>query len=150
MIKPEDLRIGDFVRVCGDGDMIPKGTICEVETIDSKIFFNENEGCACLLALDREEGDTSHGIWCKDIEGIPITLDFLEKNGFKEIEHEIDEGGFEWCTYEHEDCCVTVQYYPKVSEFSAFYCGHELCDIACVHEFQNILASVKENIKITV
>ena len=150
MIKPEDLRIGDYVKVSSDGDMIPKGTICEVETIDSKIFFNENEGCACLLALDREEGDTSHGIWCKDIEGISITLDFLVKNGFKEIEHQIDRGGFEWQTYEHEDSCVEIQYYPIQDEYSAFYCGKELCDIAYVHELQNILASLKENIKIIV
>lgn len=150
MIKPEDLRIGDFVKVSSDGDMIPKGTICEVETIDSKIFFNENEGCACLLALDREEGDTSHGIWCKDIEGIPITLLFLIKNNFKETEHQIDRGGFEWQTYEHEDSCVEIQHYPIPDEYSAFYCGKELCDIAYVHELQNILASLKENIKITV
>ena len=149
MIKPENLRIGDYVKVSSDGAMIPKGTICKVETIDSKIFFNENEGCACLLALDREE-DTSHGICCKDIEGIPITLDFLEKNGFKETEHKIDEDGFERYTWEHPDTCVKIQYYPKVGDFSAFYCGYELCDIAFVHELQNIIAAVKEDIKLTV
>lgn len=150
MIKPEDLRIGNFVKVSSDEVVIPKGELCEVVGIDSEQAFLNKKGLAKLLQLDREEWDYSHGIWCNDIEGIPITLDFLEKNGFKEIEHEIDEGGFELRTYECEDCCVTVQYYPQVGEFSAFYCGHELCDIACVHEFQNILASLKENIKITV
>lgn len=150
MIKPEDLRIGDFVRVCSDGDMIPKGTICEVETIDSKIFFNENEGCACLLALDREEGDTSHGIWCKDIEGIPITLDFLEKNNFEKTEYKTDEGSIEWHVYKHEDSCVEVLYYPQTYEIFVFYCSKRPCNITYVHELQNFLASVKENIKITV
>lgn len=150
MIKPEDLRIGDYVKVSSDGNMIPKGTICEVETIDSKIFFNENEGCACLLALDREEGYTSHGIWCKDIEGIPITKEFLIKNGFEEKEHKIDEDNFEWHTWENPDTCVKIQYYPQSDVYSVFYCDRELYDIAYIHELQNVLAAVKENIKITV
>ena len=150
MINPEDLRIGNFVKVSSDEVVIPKGELCEVVGIDSETTFLCKRGLASLLQLDREKGETSHGIWCDDIRGIPITLDFLEKNGFKEIEHEIDEGGFELRTYEHEDSCVEIQYYPQVGEFSAFYCGKELCDIAYVHELQNILASLKENIKIIV
>lgn len=150
MIKPEDLRIGDYVKVSSDGDMIPKGTICEVETIDSKIFFNENEGCACLLALDREEGDTSHGIWCKDIEGIPITKEFLEKNEFKKAEYHIDGDSFEWHVWDNFDTCVKIYYYPQSDVYYVSHHNRKLCNIAYVHELQNFLASVKENIKITV
>lgn len=36
MIKAEDLRIGDLVRVRNDNCMIPKGALCEVVAIDSE------------------------------------------------------------------------------------------------------------------
>lgn len=150
MISPEDLRIGNFVRVSSDKTVIDKGKLCEVIGIDSEQAFLNKKGLAKLLQLDREEWDYSHGIWCNDIEGIPITLKFFEKNNFKETEHRVDEDGFEWYTYENEDCCVEIQHYPISDGYAALYCGKELCSIAYVHELQNILASIKENIKIIV
>lgn len=150
MISPEDLRIGNFVKVSSDEVVIPKGKLCEVVGINSEMTFFCKRGLASLFQLDREKDETSHGIWCDDIRGIPVTLDFLEKNNFKETEHRVDEDGFEWHTYENEDCCVEIQHYPISDGYAALYCGKELCSIAYVHELQNILASIKENIKIIV
>lgn len=150
MIKPEDLRIGDYVRVCNDKCMIDKGKLCEVVGIDSEQAFLNKKGLTKLLQLDREEWDYSHGIWCNDIEGIPISLNFLAKNNFEETEHKIDEDNFEWHTWENPDTCVKIQYYPQPDVYSVFYCDRELYDIAYIHELQNVLAAVKENIKITV
>lgn len=83
MIKAEDLRIGDFVRVSNDNCMIPKGAICEVVAIDSERSYEDKKGIAGLLQTDREEWEFSHGVWCDGIEGITITPEILEKNGWK-------------------------------------------------------------------
>lgn len=46
MINPEDLRIGDYVRVCDDKSMIEKGKLCEVVGIDSEMAFLNKKGVA--------------------------------------------------------------------------------------------------------
>lgn len=150
MIKPEDLRIGNFVRVSSDNSMIPKGAVCEVVAIDSERECEDKKGLAGLLQIVREEWEFSHGVWCDDIEGIPFNNGFLRKNGWNIAGHNIDRGGFEWIVWEHPESCVEIQFYPRTIDYSAFYCGEELCDIAYVHELQNILASIKENVKITI
>lgn len=149
-MKPEDLRIGDYVRVSSDNCMIPKGALCEVVAIDSERTCEDKKGLAGLLQIVREEWVFSHGVWCDYIEGIPINSEFLRKNGWKDVEHNIDRHRFEWIVWEHPESCVEIQFYPQVNEYSAFYCGNELCDIAYVHELQNILASLRENIEITI
>lgn len=83
MIKPEDLRIGDLVMVSNDNCMIPKGALCEVVAIDSERACEDKKGLAGLLQTVREEWEFSHGVWCNNIEGIPLTPKLLEKNGFK-------------------------------------------------------------------
>lgn len=150
MIKPEDLRIGDYVRVCGDKCMIDKGKLCEVVGIDAEQTFKGEKGLANLLPLDREVWELSHGTWCQYIEGIPITKKFLINNNFEETGHKITEDCLEWYAYKHKDSCIGVLYYPQTDDFFAFYCNERPCKIAYVHELQNFLASVKENIKITV
>lgn len=82
MIKPEELRIGDFVRVSNDNCMIPKGAICEVVAIDSERSCEDKKGIVGLLQTDREKWMFSHGVWCDGIEGITVTPEILEKNGW--------------------------------------------------------------------
>lgn len=149
-MKAEDLRIGDYVKVCSDNCMIPKGALCEVVTIDSEQTHEDKKVFAGLLPIVREEWEFPHGVWCDGIEGIPINSEFLRKNGWKDVEHNIYRDRFEWIVWEHPESCVEIQFYPHANEYSAFYCGNELCDIAYVHEFQNIFASLKENVKITI
>lgn len=83
MIKPEELRIGDYVRVSSDNCMIPKGAVCKVVVIDSERACEDKKGLAGLLQIVREEWEISHGIWSDYIEGIPLTPEILEKNGWK-------------------------------------------------------------------
>lgn len=83
MIKPEELRIGNYVRVGSDNCMIPKGAVCKVVAIDSERACEDKKGLAGLLQIVREEWEFSHGVWCEGIEGIPITPEILEKNGFE-------------------------------------------------------------------
>lgn len=82
MIKAEDLRMGDLVRVSRDC-MFPKGTICIVTDINPLKVFNEKKGVVTLSAIN-DSDDGPWGVWCCNVEGIPITPGILEKNGFKE------------------------------------------------------------------
>lgn len=149
-MKAENLRIGDYVKVSSDNCMIPKGAVCEVVSIDSERECEAKKALADLRQVVREKGEFSHGVWCDDIEGIPINSVFLIKNGWNDVAHNIDRDKFEWIVWEHLESCVEIQFYPHANEYSAFYCGKELCDIAYVHELQNILASLKENVEIII
>lgn len=151
MIKPEDLRIGDFVKISSDHSTIPQGTICKVVGIDDALSFPDNfNGCVSLLELDREKGDTPTGMWCEEIEGIPITKEFLIKNGFEKVEH-LGEVSFKWYTYENVSCRVTIRYNDKrACKFSVLLDRRELYNIIYVHELQNLLSALKEDIEITI
>ena len=80
MIKPEDLRIGDLVKISRDC-MFPKGTKCVVTDINPLTVFEDKKGTACLSAIN-DDDDGPWWIWCCKIEGVPITPEFLVKNGF--------------------------------------------------------------------
>lgn len=81
MIKPEDLRIGDLVKVSRDC-MFPKGTMCVVTDINPIKVFKDKKGVVSLSAIT-DDDDGPWGAWCCNVEGVPITPEFLVKNGFK-------------------------------------------------------------------
>lgn len=80
MIKAEDLRIGDLVRV-NKNDSIKNGLIGKVTDIDSLREYKEKKGAITLNTI--EDDGWYWGIWCCNIEGIPLTPELLEKNGFE-------------------------------------------------------------------
>ena len=80
MIKAEDLRIGDLVRV-NKNDSIKNGLIGKVTDIDSQREYKEKKGAITLNTI--EDDGWYWGIWCCDIEPIPLTPEILEKNGWK-------------------------------------------------------------------
>ena len=82
MIKAEDLRIGDLVRVSRDC-MFPKGTMCVVTDINPLKVFKDKNGVVSLSAIN-DNDDGPWGAWCCNVDGIPLTPKILEKNGFKE------------------------------------------------------------------
>lgn len=82
MIKAEDLRIGDLVRVSRDC-MFPKGTMCAVTDINPLKSSGDKKGVVSLSAIN-DNDDGPWGVWCCNVEGIPITPEILNKNGFKE------------------------------------------------------------------
>lgn len=138
MIKPEDLRIGDLVMVSNDNCMIPKGALCEVVAIDSERACEDKKGLAGLLQTVREEWEFSHGVWCNNIEGIPLTPKLLEKNGFKEEQHQ-KEGTSEWYDYYHYDLGINIVYEVEGNKFAAYLDGKKLREIQYAHELQHIL-----------
>lgn len=149
MIKPEDLRIGDLVMVSNDNCMIPKGALCEVVAIDSERACEDKKGLADLLQTVREEWEFSHGVWCNNIEGIPLTPELLEKNGFKEEQHQ-KEGTSEWYDYYHYDLGINIVYEVEENKFVAYLDGKKLREIKYVHELQHILWALGLNAELKV
>lgn len=63
--------------------MFPKGTMCVVTDINPLKVFMDKKGVVSLSAIN-DEDDGPWGTWCCNIEGIPVTPEILNKNGFKE------------------------------------------------------------------
>lgn len=82
MIEPEDLRIGDLVMI-SHGCMFPKGTMCAVTQINPDKEFGYKKGVVTLSAIN-DNDDGPWGTWCCNVDGIPITPEILNKNGFQE------------------------------------------------------------------
>lgn len=149
MIKPEDLRIGDLVMVSNDNCMIPKGALCEVVAIDSERACEDKKGLANLLQTVREEWEFSHGVWCNNIEGIPLTPELLGKNNFKEEQHQ-KEGTSEWYDFYHYDLGINIVYEVDGNKFAAYLYGKKLREIQYVHELQHILWALGLNAELKV
>lgn len=149
MIKPEDLRIGDLVMVSNDNCMIPKGALCEVVAIDSERACEDKKGLADLLQTVREEWEFSHGVWCNNIEGIPLTPELLKKNNFKEEQHQ-KEGTSEWYDFYHYDLGINIVYEVEGNKFAAYLDGKKLREIQYAHELQHILWALGLNAELKV
>lgn len=149
MIKPEDLRIGDLVRVNCDC-IYPKGTKCVVTDINPITVFEDKKGTAYLNAIN-DDDDGPWWIWCCKIGGIPVTSEFLEKNGFKEEQHQ-KEGSSEWYDFYHYDLGINIVYEvaKKESKFAVYLDGKKLREIKYAHELQHILWALGLNAELKV
>ena len=151
MIKAEDLRIGDLVRV-NKNDSIKNGLIGKVTDIDSLREYKEKKGAITLNTI--EDDGWYWGIWCCDIEPIPLTPEILEKNGFKE-----DVVGECYTKSLYNETHPLAKYLSverKSDSWAVFIKYRRLHDIALlrkiqhVHELQHILWVLGEdaNLKI--
>lgn len=147
MIKPEDLKIGDLVRVNRDC-AFPKGTMCAVTDIRPEKVFKDKVGVVSLSAIN-DDDDGPWGAWCNDIEGVPITLELLGKNGFKEEQHQKD-GASEWYDYYHYDLGINIVYEVEENKFAAYLDGKKLREIQYAHELQHILWAMGLNAELKV
>lgn len=149
MIKPEDLRIGDLVRASHDC-AFPKGTMCAVTDIRPEKALKDKKGIVSLSAIN-DDDDGPWGAWCCYIEGIPLTPELLEKNGFKEEQHQ-KEGTSEWYDFYHYDLGINIVYEveEKESKFAVYLDGKKLREIQYVHELQHILWALGLNAELKV
>lgn len=149
MIKPEDLRIGDLVRASHDC-AFPKGTRCVVTDIRPEKALKDKKGIVSLSAI-YDDDDGPWGAWCCYIEGIPLTPELLEKNGFKEEQHQKD-GTSEWYDFYHYDLGINVVYEvaKKESKFAVYLDGKKLREIKYAHELQHILWALGLNAELKV
>ena len=145
MIKPEELRIGDYVRVSSYNCMIPKGAVCEVVAIDSERACEDKKGIADLLQIVREEWEFSHGAWCEGIEGILLTPDILEKNGFEMREDTVVYAKNRLSLKPLDD---EKGYQVGLGSLHFFYVKVKI--VKYVHEFQHILWALGEDAKLII
>ena len=141
MIKPEDLRIGDLVRTNRDC-AFPKGTMCVVSDINPIKVFNDKKGVVSLSTIN-DDDDGPWGVWCCNVEGIPVTTEILNKNDFKEeaigeyYTKPLDNEEYSLARYlaverKSDNWAVFIKY-RKLTEYAL------LRKIQYVHELQHIL-----------
>ena len=147
MIKPEDLRIGDLVRVSHNCS-IPKGTVCVVTEIYPERTSGDKKGIVRLSYTDGTD-DGPWGAWCCYIEGIPLTPELLKKNNFKEEQHQ-KEGTSEWYDFYHYDLGINIVYEVEENKFAAYLDGKKLREIEYAHELQHILWALGLNAELKV
>lgn len=142
MIKPEDLRIGDLVRVSCDC-IFPKGTMFIVSEINPLRYLLDKKGVVGLRAINNND-DRLWETWCCNVDGIPITPEILNKNGFKEE----TVGKYYTRSIDNKKTWGLVRYLAVVREgggWVVFIKYDGLCDQALlreirhVHELQHIL-----------
>ena len=147
MIKPENLRIGDIVQTNKDC-MFPKDTLCIVTESHPDRQRNDKKGVVSLKAVN-DEDDGPWGAWCCNIEGIPLTPELLEKNGFKEEQHQKD-GTSEWYDFYHYDLGINIVYEVEGNKFAAYLDGKKLREIQYAHELQHILWALGLNAELKI
>lgn len=130
MIKPEDLRIGDLVKVSRDC-FFPKGSVCVVTHINPERFHKNRKGVVTLRYADGTDY-VQWGVWCKSIEGIPLTPKILENNGWKLYEPSTK-------MYIKSNSNLAVCFPPHSDKVQVYYVVEHLRTIKYVHEFQHIL-----------
>ena len=142
MINVEDLRIGDIVQINKDC-MFPKDTLCIVTEIHPDQQYEDKKGVVSLKAVN-DDNDGPWGTWCCIIEGIPVTPEILNKNGFKEE----TVGKYYTRSIDNKKRWGLVRYLAVVRERGDWVvfikydglCGQALLrKIRYVHELQHIL-----------
>ena len=76
----------------------------------------------------------------EEIDGIPLTPEILEANGWEFTECHRDEDGFEWYVFSNDRVSLDLHYYPQCKGFSVFACGEEILPgIKYLHQLQHLL-----------
>lgn len=135
MIKPEDLRIGDIVKVKTVSGAVK---LCIVQSLMQ----------GARGASVKEINNDNNG-YTMDISPIHLTLELLEKNGFKEEQHQ-KEGTSEWYDFYHYDLGINVVYEVEENNFAAYLDGKKLREIKYLHELQHILWALGLNAELKV
>lgn len=125
--------------------MIPKGAVCEVVAIDSERACEDKKGIADLLQIVREEWEFSHGAWCEGIEGILLTPNILEKNGFEMREDTVVYAKNRLSLKPLDD---EKGYQVGLGSLHFFYVKVKI--VKYVHEFQHILWALGEDAKLII
>ena len=141
MIKANDLKLGDLVRVCGDNWQIKKDTICEILSID--LFHKYCSELDWVTVYNPNSYIDKVRLICKDIEGIPLTPEILEKNGWKRDK-------LVPYIYGHEAHNIEVICTPNSEWVNVTFKGDTLHRIKYVHELQRILWALGLNANLTI
>jgi hypothetical protein len=124
---------GDLVKYIGIASPI---VVQITEVREEKLLIDLGE-CNWYLA-DRSE-----------VDSIRLTGEILEKNGFKEEQHQ-KEGTSEWYDFYHYDLGINIVYEVEENKFAAYLDGKKLREIQYAHELQHILWALGLNAELKV
>lgn len=124
---------GDLVKYIGIASPI---VVQITEVREEKLLIDLGE-CNWYLA-DRSE-----------VDSIRLTGEILEKNGFKEEQHQ-KEGTSEWYDFYHYDLGINIVYEVEENKFAAYLDGKKLREIEYAHELQHILWALGLNVELKV
>lgn len=107
--------------------------------------------CDGYYATYYDENETLQEINVNEIEGIPLTKEILEKNGWKLHKHRKRDSynDVSWSSYHKpEETNISLRFYPEEKAFFLFLYTQEISEtpIRYVHQFQHILWALDNNI----
>lgn len=140
MIKAEDLRIGDLVRVsCNCA--LAEGTIGTIVEISKETNANDKKGFVKLIPINGVS-NWGWGVSCDNIEGISLTCNNLSNNnwGASQI------GEHEFLIYnEDEDIYLEWSDIGDRYTFNDFLHSKIFKTVRYIHELQHILWAFGRN-----
>ena len=96
--------------------------------------------CDGYYATYYDENESLQEVNVNVIEGIPITPEILEKNGWDFIGYKMDFSGSMFNIYSKHDILPDLYYYYATKDFSVSICGKvALPNMKYVHELQHLL-----------
>lgn len=134
MIPIKDLRIGDLVKTTTRNPILEKGSICKVVLIDALIN---------LIIVQKSDVDFCICSVKEEIEGIPITPEILEKNGW-------EQEYYAPIIYGHIGHDIEISFLQTSKRCSVLLNDISLCEIQYVHQLQHILWVLGEDAKLII
>lgn len=131
MIKAEDLRIGDIVKI-NKNCPLKEGTIGYVTEIRTQGIYTKED----RVNLKPFNIDWEFGVWCCNIDPIPLTSEILTTNGWgaKQI------GLHEFLIYsEDSDMYLEWSEIGNRYTYNDFLRSKNFITVKYVHELQHIL-----------
>ena len=123
MIPIKDLRIGDLVKTTTRNPIFAKGSICKVVLIAA--LLNS-------IIVQKSDVDVCRCLVKEEIEGIRLTPDILEKNGW-------EQEYYAPIIYGHIGHDIEISFLQTSKRCSVLLNDIALCEIQYVHQLQHIL-----------
>lgn len=123
MIPIKDLRIGDLVKTTTRNPILEKGSVCKVVLIDALINS---------IIVQKSDVDVCRCLVKEEIEGIPLTPEILEKNGW-------EQEYYAPIIYDHTGHDIEISFLRTSKRCLVLLNDISLCEIQYVHQLQHIL-----------
>lgn len=134
MIPIKDLRIGDLVKTTTRNPILEKGSICKVVLIDALINS---------IIVQKSDMDVCRCLVKEEIEGVPLTPEILEKNGW-ELEY------YAPIIYGHVGLDIEISFLQTFKRWPVLLNAISLREIQYVHQLQHILWALGEDAKLII
>lgn len=135
MIHQKDLRLGDLVQITED--------LLEYKQGDTFVVIDISEDYIGLRSPDKSDGRPDMYTIGDHIEGVPLTPEILEKNGW-------EQEYYAPIIYGHIGHGIEISFLQTLKRCPVVFNDVPLCEIQYVHQLQHILWALGEdaNLKI--